>query len=191
MTSTASHTPERSPTPRPTECVETRGTVEQISIPSGTLRYPIDARLYLPPCYGATDERYPVLYLIHGLNFKEDQWERLGVATAADELSAAGEIAPLIIVMPRDRPDDRLDRAFVNDLVPYIDSTYLTLPAREFRAVGGLSRGGGWAIHIGLRYPALFGRLGAHSPAVFFGDEHDIVQRTWRLPKEQVPTVYV
>lgn len=180
------------PTPMPAPCVETQGSVTQISIASPTLRYPINARIYLPPCYAASPEtRYPVLYLIHGLNFKEDQWERLGMPRAADELNAAGEIAPLIIVMPRDRLDDRLDKAFVNDLVPYVDQTYRTLAVREFRAIGGLSRGGAWAIHIGLHHPETFGRLGAHSPAVFYGDENDIVQWTWRLPRDKIPAVYV
>jgi enterochelin esterase-like enzyme len=180
------------PTAVPAPCTETQGSVTQISVPSPTLRYPIDARLYLPPCYAASPEaRYPVLYLIHGLNFKEDQWDRLGAPLAADKLSAAGEIVPLIIVMPRDRLDDRLDKAFVADLVPYIDETYRTLAAREFRAIGGLSRGGAWAIHIGLHHPGTFGRLGAHSPAVFFGDENDIVQWTWHLPTDKTLAVYV
>lgn len=162
-----------------------------MSFPSDTLNYNLDARIYLPPCYAASDQRYPVLYLIHGLNFTEDQWERLGAAQAADALIASGEIAPLIIVMPRDRLDDRLDRAFVNDLVPYIDANYRTLADRKYRAIGGLSRGAGWAIHIGLQFPAVFSRIGAHSPAVFFGDEDNILQWTHHLPPDQIPAVYL
>ena len=167
----------RTPSPTPITCAETRGEVFTTTIPSKTLRYPIDARIYLPPCYDfEAAVRYPVLYLIHGLNFKEDQWERLGATTIADHLIVEGTIAPLIIVMPRDRKDDRLNRAFVNDLVPYVDDTYRTLAAREFRAIGGLSRGAGWAVHIGLEFPAVFGRIGAHSPAIFYGDEGDLIR---------------
>lgn len=178
-------------TPTAVPCTETQGAVTQISLPSDTLNYPIDARLYLPPCYSASDQRYPVLYLIHGLNFKEDQWERLGAPGDADALAAAGKIAPLIIVMPRDRLDSRLDRAFVNDLVPYIDANYRTLADRKFRAIGGLSRGAGWAVHIGLQFPSVFSRIGAHSPAVFKGDENHILQWTHHLPPDQVPAIYV
>jgi enterochelin esterase-like enzyme len=112
------------------------------------------------------------LYLIHGLNSTEDQWQRLGIADAADRLIASGEIAPPIIVLPRDRDQDtRLDPAFVVDLLPYVDGHYRTLASAGYRAIGGMSRGGGWAIHLGLRYSNLFGRVGADSPAIFYGDE--------------------
>ena len=184
--------PSSTPSPTAVPCAETEGEVVTATIPSDTLNYAINSRIYLPPCYGkVADIRYPVLYLIHGLNFKEDQWVRLGIATAADDLIAADEIAPIIIVLPRDRKDDRLEAAFIADLLPYIDSTYLTLADRQHRAIGGLSRGGGWSVHIGLQHPELFARVGAHSPAVFFGDENDIVQWTWHTPKDQKPTVYI
>lgn len=188
-----SATATRAPSPTAAVCAETQGQVFTTTIPSKTLRYGIDAQVYLPPCYAfnAPDTRYPVLYLIHGLNFKEDQWVRLGAAKTADALIASGEIAPLIIVMPRDRKDDRLNRAFVNDLVPYIDETYRTLAVREFRAIGGLSRGAGWAVHIGLEFPQAFSRIGLHSPAVFYGDENDLIRWTWHLPKDLPLEVYV
>src|ERR1041384_2161291 len=130
-------------TPTATPCAETEGSVSQISIASDVFNYAIDTRLYLPPCYETSHAYYPVLYLIHGLNFTEDQWERLGATTAADDLITSGKIAPLIIVMPRDRLDDRLDPALVNDLVPYMDANYRTLTDRKYRAIGGLSRGAG------------------------------------------------
>lgn len=184
-------TPTLTLTPTPTPCAETHGNVYLLSVSSETLNYPIDALIYLPPCYDTSGRAYPVLYLIHGLNFTEDQWERLGVAAAADELITSGEIAPLIIVMPRDRLDDRLDEAFVTDLIPAIDRNYRTLTDREHRAIGGLSRGGAWAIHIGLHYTDRFGRIGAHSPAIFFGDEKNILQWIRRLPEAQIPAVYI
>ncbi len=187
-------TPPASATVRPsaTPCAEQQGNVYTLTVPSPTLRYDIDARIYLPPCYGANQVRYPVLYLIHGLNFTQDQWERLGVATTADALIADGEIAPLIIVMPRDRKDTRFDPAFVDDLIPHVDEHYRTLPRRAYRAIGGLSRGGGWAVHLGLRYPETFGRVGAHSPAVFFGDENNVLAFARAVDKDgPVPALYV
>ncbi len=187
---TATYPPVLTATPIVLPCTETQGAVQPIHVPSPTLRYPIDALIYLPPCYYTSTGYFPVLYLIHGLNFKEDQWARIGAPAAADALIAAGEIAPLIIVMPRDRLDDRLDPAFVTDLVPYIDQNYHTRPYREFRAIGGLSRGGGWAIHLGLHYPEVFGRIGAHSPAVFYGDDSNVLQWARHLPEEHRPVVY-
>lgn len=188
---TASPTWVPSPTPQPPACLETAGAVITATIPSPTLRYDIDARIYLPPCYAASSRRYPVLYLIHGLGFTQDQWERLGATSAADALIRAGEIAPLIIVLPRDRRDARLDPALVRDLVPYIDATYRTVAAREARAIGGLSRGGGWAVHFGLKYPEAFSRVGLHSPAVFYDDEANILEWSRQLKDKPRLTIYM
>lgn len=177
-------------TPTPVPCAETQGAVITASVPSDVLNYPIDAQIYLPPCYTRSSQRYPVLYLIHGLGFTNDQWVRLGAPTSADALIASGEVAPLIIVMPSDRRDERLDPALVKDLLPYVDANYRTLADREHRAIGGLSRGAGWSVHFGLRYPGLFGRVGAHSLAIFFGDERNLLQWTRHLPPGQMPAFY-
>ena len=73
-----------------------------------------------------------------------------------------------------------------------MDEHYRTLPQRAYRAIGGLSRGGGWAIHLGLHYPNVFSRVGAHSPAVFFGDENSVLQWTRAIAKTgPAPALYV
>ena len=54
----------------------------------------------------------------------------------------------------------------VNELVPYIDSTYRTVAAPWGRAVGGISRGGVWSLEIAMRNQDLFGSVGGHSPAL-------------------------
>jgi len=177
--------------PLPTEdCTASAGTVELVSIPAAATG-PIRARIYLPPCYASRpDQRYPVLYLLHGRGFTEDQWERLGAVSGADELLAAGEIAPLLIVMPRD-PGERFDPALVEAILPYIDATYRTVDERAARAIGGLSRGGGWAVHFGLKYADRFGRLGLHSPAVFYDDEYRILEWSRQLRDRPKPAVYL
>jgi enterochelin esterase-like enzyme len=192
-TPTAAHTPTPTLSPTPTPCADRHGAVLTDTVPSAYLGYDIDLQVYLPPCYRVqTEARYPVLYLIHGLNFTQDQWVRLGVAEAADDLIAAGAIAPLLIVMPRDRRDIRLDPAFITDLLPYVDSVYRTQPDRDHRAIGGLSRGGGWSLHLGLRYPNLFGRVGGHSPAIFLGDENNILAYTRAIARDgPVPALYL
>lgn len=171
-------------------CAATTGTVESVRIPSPATG-PIRARLYLPSCYAERPaERYPVLYLLHGKGFTEDQWERLGAATGADELIAAGEIAPLIVVMPRDAGES-FDPALVDAILPYVDAHYRTLDDRATRAIGGLSRGGGWAVHFGLKYPERFGRIGLHSPAVFYEDERNILEWGRQLRDRPKPAVYL
>jgi enterochelin esterase-like enzyme len=180
-----------SPTPLPV-CTEVEGRLVNAQAPS-RIAGPITLRLYLPACYSQSQARYPVLYLLHGRGFTEDQWERLGTATAADELIAAEAIAPLLIVMPKEVGGDRWDAALAQDVVTYVDAEYRTAAVREARAIGGLSRGGGWAVHIGLQFPEVFGRIGLHSPAVFYGDENKLLNWGRAIFKAggPVPAIYI
>jgi enterochelin esterase-like enzyme len=129
--------------------------------------------LYLPPCYHENlTEGYPVTYLLHGLSYAQDQWVRLGVAEQMDALISEGRIAPFIIVMPTEaRFQPPLNSAFadalVQELIPFVDQQYRTLPERAYRAIGGLSRGAAWAVHLGFEHPHLFSRVGAHSLPLF------------------------
>ena len=105
------------------------------------LRTPLQFRVYLPPCYDEEPERrYPVLYLFHGQSYNDDQWDRLGVDETSDRLIAAGEIPPLIVVMPFERyggqpTDTHFSQAITDILLPYIDQIYRTIPDRRHRAV--------------------------------------------------------
>ena len=161
------------------------------------LRQPLEFRVYLPACYSELPERsYPVLYLIHGQSFNDDQWDRLGADEMMDQLVREGEIAPFLIVMPRDRewtqPDvDGFGKAVIEVLLPYIDETYRTLPDRQNRAVGGLSRGASWAIHFGLKYWQLFGSFGGHSPPVFWGDVRTVKRWLDEIPAEEMPRIFL
>ncbi len=181
----------------PVDCREQPGSIETGSLQTSLLRQPLNYRVYLPPCYaGSLDRRYPVLYLIHGQGFQDDQWQRIGAGQAADRLIAAGEIAPLMIVMPYERypgqpSQSKFDQAMLDVLLPYIDSTYRTLPDRPHRAIGGLSRGAGWAVHLGLGWPDRFSAIGAHSPAVFVSDYPQLDQRLQSLAPADTPRVYV
>ena len=161
------------------------------------LRQPLDFRVYLPPCYAQQPERrYPVLYLIHGQSYTDDQWDRLSADEIADRLIATSQAAPFLIVMPRDREWSQADvdpfgQAVIEALIPHIDQAYRTLPEREQRAVGGLSRGASWAIHFGLKYWQLFGAFGAHSPPVFWSDVPQIKKWLKAIPKEAMPRIFL
>jgi enterochelin esterase-like enzyme len=167
------------------------------SLETDLLRVPLEYRLYLPPCYDEQpDRRYPVLYLNHGQSSTDDQWDRLGADETADRLIAQGEIPPFIIVMPYDRyggqpADSGFGQAVAEVLVSYVDRTYRTLPDRDHRAVGGLSRGAGWAVHFAIFYRELFGALGGHSLAVFHSDA--LRMRTWldEFAPGETPRIYL
>ncbi|HEY68302.1 MAG TPA: hypothetical protein G4N97_08550 [Thermoflexia bacterium] len=178
LTSTPTLTPTPTPTPTLTPtptCTETTGRVEQHTYFSQTTGDEQPYRIYLPPCYDWTDRHYPVLYLLHGWPYDEAHWDSLGADEAADAGIGAGTLPPLIIVMPGGSErlyvntcggDGSFEGQVINDLIPHVDETYHTWAEREGRAIGGVSRGGVWALEIGFRHPDLFAALGAHSPAL-------------------------
>src|SRR5690606_29957509 len=51
----------------------------------------------------------------------------------------------------------------LEELMPAIERDFCTINNRDYRAIGGISRGGFWAYSIGLRHPDIFGILGGHS----------------------------
>ncbi len=197
----ASATPS-SPTPTVSPTIAPQPVCSLASLDSGAvgldlLDKPMEYRVLLPPCYAElTDQRYPVLYLLHGQNFTQEQWIDLGVAENAGKLMLAGEISPFIIVLPFDHSykqprEYRFEQVFIEQLIPEIDQNYRTLAGPGTRAIGGLSRGGAWAIYLASRHPELFGIVGAHSPAVFYSNTSALPVRLRDIPPEQKPVFYV
>jgi enterochelin esterase-like enzyme len=184
-----------SPTPTPLGCLTRPGKIKEGR--AETSNPAQEYLIYLPPCYDVmTDIHYPVLYLLHGQTYTEDQWVRLGAADAADELILSDEAKPFIIVFPDDRYwnqpagpafGDRL----INFLIPHIDQNYRTLADRDHRALGGLSRGGGWTIQLGLQNWQMFGSLGLHSPVIFVDDGEFIPYWLREIPEESWPRMWI
>lgn len=158
-------------------CMEPKGQVLVEKINTQSLPWPLEFTVYLPPCYSNSSERpYPVLYMLHGQSNNNDQWPRLGLLDAADELIGIGKITPLIIVMPYEitwsvGPEkSKFGETLLKDLFPYIEDSYNTCNTRECRGIGGLSRGGNWAVNLGFAHPELFTAVGSHSSPLFFGE---------------------
>jgi enterochelin esterase-like enzyme len=148
--------------------------------------------VYCPPGYDTErDARYPVLYLQHGGAEDERGWPNQGrTAFILDNLIAERKAVPMLVVMEKGyatragetpapggppRPGQgppnlaRMFSAFeevvTRDLLPYIDSTFRTIPDREHRALAGLSMGGMQAYTIGLKHTDLFSSIGGFSGA--------------------------
>jgi len=155
--------------------------VEGLSLPSAVLGREVQYAVYLPPDYAASTRRYPVVYLLHGFTDDESAWVQFGeVNRAADKGIEAGDIPPLIIVMPdagvtwyiNDHQGKvRYEDMFVQELIPHVDKTYRTRPKREFRGVAGLSMGGWGALVYALRHPDLFAACAAFSAAVWTDED--------------------
>jgi enterochelin esterase-like enzyme len=184
-------------TPTLTLCMQAGGRVEVYEISTVLLPNPLVYRIYLPPCYDEEPGQfYPVLYLIHGQTYTDTQWDRLGVPEVADKLIASGETVPFIVVMPRDRvwlepPEDNFGKAVEQALIPWIDEHYRTMPDREHRAIGGLSRGGAWAVHIGFLRSDLFSAVGIHSGFVFYSDSQPLYLWLYQTPEDMLPRIYM
>lgn len=196
-TATLSPTPSLTPPPTTMLCWTQGGRFELDELKSQLLPEPLSYRIYLPPCYDEQSERrYPVLYLIHGQSYNDDQWERLGAGSVVDRLSAGGELPPFIIVMPRDQvwkepTEDNFGSSVAEELVPWIDDNYRTYSERQYRAVGGLSRGGAWALHLGLGHWNLFEAVGAHSGFIFHTDTYLVKSWLDDIPTQELPRIYM
>jgi enterochelin esterase-like enzyme len=151
------------------------GNLQDGSVSSYLIGRDLPYRVYLPPDYFASDRRYPVLYMLHGAGGNYTEWSDSFLPERTDELIRAGEIQPMIVVMP-----DGGERSYFSnhtngprwadyvayEVVPFIDATYRTIPAAPSRAIGGLSGGGLGALQLALNHPDIFGVVGGHSPSV-------------------------
>jgi enterochelin esterase-like enzyme len=153
--------------------------------------------IYLPRCYDEmTTMHYPVLYLLHGQTYIDDQWVRLGAAAAADDLIHSGQASPFIMVFPDDRywnlpPGSGFGDRLINDVIPYMDRNFRTIPDPSQRALGGLSRGGGWAIHMALTEYQMFGIIGLHSPVIFEQDAAVLERLIRAVPSDSWPHLWI
>lgn len=186
-------------TSTPEICNQTAGRVESGELITTLLPQPLKYRVYLPPCYDEQLQRkYPALYWLHGQTYTEDQWLRLGVAETADRLIAEGVISPLVMIFPAEQdhytppPENTYGEALLNALIPHIEQAYRLRTERTYRAIGGLSRGGNWAIYLGISQYEHFGIIGAHSAPGFVNDSEQRL-RVWlrAIPEAQLPRIYL
>jgi len=182
------------PTATPRSCLTDAGEIKQDAIPGSN---PLQEFLiYLPPCYIELDDHYPVLYLLHGQTYNQDQWVRLGAPTIADQLIHSGEAPAFIMVFPDDHYFYAPARAgfgdrLINDIIPRVDNNYRTLTDRKYRALGGLSWGGGWTAQLGFEHTEMFGSLGLHSPAIFQDTALFLEDNISNIPQEERPRLWL
>lgn len=139
--------------------------------------------VYTPADYGQGQRSYPVLYLLHGYGDDSNAWSEVGKANLiADNLTAAGKIQPMIIVMPTGHPIPydaggyeknygalnlaAMERTLLEELIPAVDAAYRTRKTPEGRAIVGLSMGGGQSLEIGLGHLDVFRWVGGFSSAL-------------------------
>jgi enterochelin esterase family protein len=156
------------------------GQVAAVHYQSKALGVPRRMHVYTPPGYTTSNQRYPVLYLLHGAGDNDQSWLMAGRANFIfDNLIAAGNAKPMIVVMPAGHTPpgqggapaaDAFARDLLGDVMPYVERNYRTLAGREQRAIAGLSMGGQQTLNIGLTNLDKFSQLGVFSSGWFGQD---------------------
>lgn len=169
------------------------GKVSAIWYPSPTLGQERRMIIYTPPGYDNADRQYPVLYLLHGGGGDEEVWQSRGrVNYILDNLIAAGEAQPMLVVMPNGYPNyiggplhrpysteqtpginpmvsGRFEASLSNDIVPYIEKNYRVKANPNYRAISGFSMGGYHTQMVTNSYPGTFNYIGVMSMGLFNG----------------------
>jgi len=124
--------------------------------------------IYLPPDYETSLRSYPVLYLLHGSGDDQTGWVQFGeVLHIADEAIKHGKATPMIIVMPDANTGQRgyfndikgewrYEDFFFEEFVPFVEKQYRIKGEKRYRAISGLSMGGGGTFMYALRHPEMF-----------------------------------
>lgn len=158
-----------------------KGKMETIEYDSKTVGNKRKVMVYTPPGY-SPDKTYPVLYLLHGIGGDHLEWFSNGAPQAIlDNLYADQKLVPMIVVLPNGRAmkDDRaggnifeaekvtafatFEQDLLNDLLPFIESSYPVKAGPENRALAGLSMGGGQSLNFGLTNLDTFAFVGGFS----------------------------
>lgn len=147
----------------------------------------LNVAAYLPPGYDEEkDERYPVLYFLHGMWGNCRKWEERGTAATVDRLIEENKIPPLIVVSPDGQNSMYVDALeggkpwgdfLAVELVARIDRELRTQAWREARGINGDSMGGYGALNVAFKHPEVFGSVSAHSAAIYPVDPAQLPER--------------
>ncbi len=148
---------------------QTGGKVsDNLSMPSKILKMDRKYAIYLPADYETSQRSYPVLYLLHGAGDDQTGWVQFGeVKSIADKAIAEGKCTAMIIVMPDGNTGQRgyfnspkgdwnYEDFFFQEFMPFIEKTYRIRAEKRYRAISGLSMGGGGTFMYALHHPELF-----------------------------------
>jgi enterochelin esterase-like enzyme len=147
---------------------QTGKVLDNLALKSQILNMERKYSIYLPPDYESSNRSYPVLYLLHGSGDDQTGWVQFGeVEHIADKAIEEGKSTAMIIVMPDANTgrrgyfntlggDFRYEDFFFRELIPFIEKNYKVRAEKQYRAIAGLSMGGGGTIIYALHHPEMF-----------------------------------
>ncbi|WP_341226666.1 alpha/beta hydrolase-fold protein [uncultured Arcticibacterium sp.] len=140
--------------------------MDNLKMDSKILKMERNYAVYLPPGYETSERSYPVLYLLHGATDNHTGWVQFGeVLHITDKAIQEGIATPMIIIMPDadtkvmgyfNVPDYNYEDFFFEEFIPHVEQKYRIRNTKRFRAVAGLSMGGGGSFMYALRHPDMF-----------------------------------
>ena len=155
------------------------GAVAEVHYFSTALGRDRRLHVYTPPGYERGRDSYPVFYLLHGAFDSDNSWSTVGRAGfIIDNLIAAGQAVPMIVVMPDGHttrfqaggaPADSSDfiRDFTTDIKPLVEKHYRVRTGRPVTAIAGLSMGGSQTLEIAMGNLASYAYVGVFSSGIF------------------------
>ncbi|MCH6200662.1 alpha/beta hydrolase-fold protein [Aquiflexum sp. LQ15W] len=141
---------------------------DELTLSSKILNMDRKYAVYIPPGYESSQRSYPVLYLLHGGGDDQTGWVQFGeVQHIADKAIQEGKATAMIIIMPdantgkRGYFNDvnsewRYEDFFFEELMPAVEKKYRIKSEKRFRAIAGLSMGGGGTFFYAMHRPELF-----------------------------------
>ena len=154
--------------------------------------------VYAPPGYDASNEDYPVLYLLHGGGEDERGWSTQGRADLIlDNLIAENKAEPMLVVMmdgnlgSRDSFQQSLqtfEKELKKAVIPFVENNYRVAAGAENRALAGLSMGGLQTLYAGIRNTDLFSHLGVFSSG-WFTDNPELTRPEYAFMQEKAATI--
>ncbi len=169
--------------------------VETIQFKSELIGQVLPYNVLLPVGYAESNKRYPVLYLLHGLFGRYDDWvTRTNLAQYATNYD-------VIIITPEGHDGwytdsassatDKYESYFIRELISDVDARFRTIKDRRARGVAGLSMGGYGALKYGLKHPEQFAFAaslsGALDPATRTDDNPGFA---WDILRPSINTVF-
>jgi len=160
------------------------GAVSEVPYYSQSLRRFRRMHVYIPHGYESGNDKYPVLYLLHGALDCDDSWTTVGRAGyILDNLIAEEKAVPMVVVMPAGHTGpfsfatmnhgtseptrDEFVEDFLNDVKPYVEDHYRVFTDRQHRAIAGLSMGGTQTLNIAIPHLTDYSSIGVFSSGLF------------------------
>ncbi|MBR2256047.1 MAG: esterase family protein [Blautia sp.] len=132
--------------------------------------------VYLPEGYDDEEnagKRYPTAYLFHQLNSSGNSYVIDGIDRLLDQGIADGRIRELIVIIPDSAPESwwagGWDTMVTEEILPYVDENFRTIPDAAHRFTAGASMGGHGSYYIGLSHPELFSGIISYFGAINMG----------------------